>query len=106
MVTGPLRVVLWILGSLGMLWLVLWLVSIAIMDGAVGGWMAGNGMAGGAGMMNGGGMVMDGAFVSMMGAMFAQFVGMIGLAGIFVYLLVDTARGRSGRPRGDEEAEK
>lgn len=106
MVTGPLRAVLWILGSLGMLWLALWLVSTAIMGGAIGGWMAGNGVAGGDGMMDGSGMVMNGAFFPMMGAMFAQFVGMTGLAGIFVYLVVDALRARSGRPRGDEEVEK
>lgn len=101
MVKGPLRTVLWMLGGLGMIWLVLWLLGLS----AMGGMMGEDGMMGGG--MPGGGM-MDGGMTAMMGAMLVQTFGMLGLAGIFVYLVVDTlrGRGRGGRPGPGEEFER
>lgn len=87
MVKGPLRVVLWVLGALGIVWVILWVLALP----AMGGMMGENGMMGG-GM--GGGAMMDGGMMAMMGAMVVQTLGMLGLAGIFVYLVVDTLRGR------------
>lgn len=95
MVTGTLRAVLWFLGSLGVLWL---LLGILLLPGMGQMMMGGSGMMGGGGMMGsdtmpmGGGMMAMGA---MMTLMVVQFVAMLGLAGIFVYLVVDTLRGRS-----------
>lgn len=89
MVTGKLRSVLWILGSLGVAWLILALASLP----AMGRMMAGGGMMRD-GMMNGGTM---GGMMSMMGVMAVQLVAMLGLVGVFVYLLVDVLRNRSAR---------
>lgn len=101
MVTGTLRAVLWFLGSLGVLWL---LLGILLLPGMGQMMMGGGGMMGsdtmpmGGGMMGsetmpmGGGMMAMGA---MMILMVVQFVAMLGLVGIFVYLVVDTLRGRS-----------
>lgn len=89
MVRGPLRTVLWILGTLGAIWVVLWLIGLP----AMGGMMGENGMMGDgvvAGDMTDGGPGM----MAMMGAMAVQALGMLGLAGIFVYLMVDTLSGR------------
>lgn len=89
MVRGPLRTVLWVLGTLGVIWVVLWLVGLPAMGGMMGeNGMTGGGLSGG-GMMNGGTSMM-----AMMGAMAVQVLGMLGLAGIFVYLVVDTLSGR------------
>lgn len=95
MVTGKLRTVLWILGSLGVAWLILGLASLP----AMGRMMAGGGMMedGGMmrdGMMNGG---MMGGMMSMMGVMAVQLVAMLGLVGVFVYLVVGVLRNRSAR---------
>lgn len=98
MVTGPMRVVLWILGTVGILWLILWLVALPAMGGMTGGsGQMGGGMMGGETMggMGGDGMMAGGA-LAMTGAMYLQFTGMLGLAGIFVYLVVDSVRGRPG----------
>lgn len=82
MVKGPLRTVLWVLGAIGVLWVLFWLLALPSMgDMMQGGGMMAGGMGGGLGMM------------SMMGAMTLQFLGMLGLAGIFVYLVVDTLGG-------------
>ncbi len=105
MVSGPLRVVLWILGSVGILWLVLWLIALPGMvdmmgqGGMMGGRM-GDGGAGAGGPMGG---WMDGwmggtGMVAMAGGVLLQLVGMLGLAGIFVYLVIDSLRGRPSRP--------
>lgn len=91
MVTGTLRVVLWILGGVAVVWLVLALAMLPAMGRMMG---EGGMMHGGAtqgGMMDGGMMMGMG---SMMGLMAAQFIGMLGLVGIFVYLVVDTLRSR------------
>lgn len=100
MVTGPMRVVLWILGTLGMLWLILWLVSLLTMGGMMG---AGGPMGGG---MNGGGMgadeMMNGRAMTMMGAMVLQVAGMLGLAGIFVHLVADSVPSHPNGRRGGE----
>jgi uncharacterized membrane protein len=91
MVTGPLRGVLWILGSLAVIWLVLGLAAIPSMSRMMGaGGMTGGGMMDG-GMMQGG---MMGGMMPMMGMMLAQVVAMLGLVGVFVYLAVDTLRRR------------
>ncbi len=86
MVTGTLRVVLWVLGGVAVVWLVLALAMLPAMGRmmGVGGIMHG-------GMMDGGMMMGMG---SMMGMMAAQFVGMMGLVGIFVYLVFDSFRRR------------
>lgn len=106
MVRGPMRVVLWILGTVGMLWLILGLISLPAMGSMMGGSgeMGGGMMGGGTGgeqMMGGDGMMSAGA-MTMMGAMLLQLVGMLGLVGIFVYLVVDSVRGRpSSRLNGE-----
>ncbi|MGH7458148.1 MAG: hypothetical protein ACREKN_03555 [Longimicrobiaceae bacterium] len=101
MVTGPLRVVLWILGGLGVLWLLLGLATIPVM----GRMMANGGMMNG-GMMGDGGMMQDGmmggmtgmgGMMTMMGMMIVQFIAMLGLTGVFVYLVVDSLRNRPSR---------
>lgn len=91
MVTGKLRSVLWILGSLGVAWLILALASLP----AMGRMMGGGGMMNG-GMMNGG-MVGMGGMMSMMATMAVQLIAMLGLVGVFVYLVVDVLRNRSAR---------
>ena len=99
--TGTLRAVLWFLGGLGVLWLLLGIILLPSMGQMM---MGGGGMMGpdtmpmGGGMMGseagpmGGGMMSMGA---MMALMVVQFVAMLGLVGIFVYLVVDSLRGRS-----------
>lgn len=91
MVTGPLRVILWILGSIGALWLFVGLTSLPYMGRMMGydGSMDG-GMMGGEGMLG---------IMSMMGTMALQLIGMLGLVGIFVYLVIDTVRGRRSASR-------
>lgn len=80
MVTGKLRTVLWILGSLATLWLVLGLLSLPAMGG----------------MMQGGGMEMGGMMLMMaMGA--AALIVLLGMVGVFLYLLVDARRSRRAR---------
>lgn len=112
MVSGPLRGVLWILGSLGALWVVLVLATAVGMGGGMGGMggMMGGGMPGGMdtgggpdgpGGMMGGGPMGGGGMVAIWGVMATQTVGTLGLAGVFVYLVVDAARG-DGRPTGPE----
>lgn len=92
MVTGTLRVVLWVLGGVAVAWLVLALAMLP----AMGRMMGEGGMMHG-GMMGGGMMMGMGSMMAMMGMMAAQFVGMLGLAGIFIYLVVDSLRSRRGR---------
>jgi len=94
MVTGPLRVILWILGSIGVLWLIVGLGSLAYMGRMMGDDSPMNGMDGS--MMGGEGML---GMMSMMGTMVFQLIGMLGLVGIFVYLVIDTARRRPSAPR-------
>ncbi len=97
MVSGPLRTVLWVLGALGVLWVLVWLVSIPTMGGMMGGGPGEGGMMGGEGAMTGGRML------PMSGLMVTQTLGMLGLAGIFAYLVVDTLRGRRDGRRDPEE---
>lgn len=89
MVTGPLRVILWILGSIGALWLIVGLTSLPYMGRMMGDDASTDGMDGG--MMGGEGML---GMMSMMGTMALQLIGMLGLVGIFVYLVIDTVRAR------------
>jgi hypothetical protein len=57
----------------------------------------GGGMMGG-GMMDGG--MMGGGMMGMMASMAAQFLAMLGLVGIFIYLIVDSlGKRRSERAR-------
>lgn len=94
MVSGPMRIVLWILGSLGVLWALFWLFAFTAMSTGGGGTMGGEGMmrngAGPEGMM--GEMSMQAG--AMMGGMVTQTLGMLGLIGIFIYLVADTVRNR------------
>ena len=96
MVTGALRLVLWILGSLGVLWLLAGIASLPAMwqmmgeQGLMGGPMMQDGATGG-GMMP----MMGGGMMAMMLAMVAQFLAMVGLVGVFIYLVVDSLRHRS-----------
>lgn len=108
MVRGPLRAVLWALGAVGMAWVIIWAIALGTMGGMMGaGPMGGPGTmgpapAGGAAMspsMGGGAIALAG------GGMLLQLVGMTGLAGIFVYLIVDTLRGRSRSGRRPEAPE-
>lgn len=91
MVTGPLRVIFWILGSIGALWLIVGLTSLPYM-----GRMMGDDGSMDGGMMGGEGML---GMMSMMGTMALQLIGMLGLVGIFVYLVIDTVRGRRSASR-------
>lgn len=89
MVTGTLRAVLWVLGTLA----VVWLVSGLFMLPTMGRMMSEEGMMGG-GMM--GGM---GSMMGMMVTMGAQLLAMLGLVGVFVYLVVDSLRKRPSARR-------
>ena len=75
--TKGLRLTLWILSSLAVLWTVI----------AVVGFLAMGGMMGGCGTMGGGWMV------GMMLATTLTWVVMLGLVGVFVYLIVTARRG-------------
>ena len=87
MVTGPLRAVLWFLGALAVVWLVAGVAMLPAMGRMMEGGMMSEGMMGD-GMMEMGGMM------SMMAAMAAQLLAMIGLLGVFLYLVVDSVRRR------------
>ena len=91
MVTGTLRAVLWILGSLAVAWLVLGLAVLPSMAGMMGegGMMRGGMMEDG---IMGGGMACCGG--GMMGMMALQTIAMLGLVGVFVYLVADALRSR------------
>lgn len=99
MVSGRLRIVLWILGSLGVLWAAFWIYAFTSMSMGGGGMMGGDGMMRGGMMQNGaparemtGGMSMRAG--AMIGGMVTQTLGMLGLIGIFIYLVADTIRNR------------
>lgn len=98
MVTGPLRTVLWILGGLAVIWLIAGLAMLPSMGRMMsgGGGMMDEGMMG-EGMMGGGMMMNMGGMMSMMAMMAAQFLAMLGLVGIFVYLIVDSLRKRRSK---------
>jgi hypothetical protein len=85
-VTSGFRITLWILSSLAVLWSVIALVGSFSMGG----------MMGGRGMM-GGGMMGDSAtmgiwMVGMMMHTALTWVVMLGLVGVFVYLIITTRR--------------
>ena len=100
MVTGTLRVVLWVLGGIAVAWLLACLAMIPAMGRVMGGgMMQGSDMQGGAmggGMMAGMGM---GSMMTMMAMMAAQFLVMLALAGVFAYLVLDSLRARRSRPQ-------
>lgn len=104
MVTGRLRTVLWVLGSLASLWLLLCLAGLVAMS-TTGEMMQGMGMGGMDGPQ-GMGMGTDGPgmgwawMVPMMGAMAGALIALLGLVGIFIYLIVDTLRDRRDRAAG------
>lgn len=107
MVTGILRTVLWVLGGFASLWLLLGLVSLVAMF-ATGGMMQGAGMGmGGMDGPQGTGMGMGGAWgtglawmIAMMGMMASALIALLGLVGVFVYLVVDTRRKRREQTAG------
>lgn len=88
MVTGTLRAVLWFLGGLGVLWALAGVFLLPSMSRM----MRGGGMMGSDTMPMMGGMMGMG---TMMVLMVAQLIAMFGLVGIFIYLLIDSLRGRS-----------
>ncbi len=92
MVTGTLRTVLWILGGLAVVRLLASLAMLPAMSRMMSGGMMQDGSMHG-GMMDGGIMGRMG-MGGMMGMMAAQWIAMLGLAGVFVYLIVDSARRR------------
>lgn len=109
MVTGKLRTVLWGLGGLASLWLLLGLVCLVALL-ATGGMMQGTGMGMG-GMEGTQGTEMDvgmdgpqgmglGWMITMMGMMAAALIALLGLVGVFVYLVVDTLRKRRDQAAG------
>jgi len=83
--TRGLRATLWILSSLAVLWTIIALVGLATMGH---GGMMGGGVMGESGMMRGGWMG------GMMLHMTLTWVVMLGLVGVFVYLLVSVRRER------------
>lgn len=93
MVSGPMRTILWALGAVGMAWVIVWLIAL----GTMGSMMWGPGMMGGGrpGVGTASGAMVGGATALAGGGTLLQLVGMVGLAGIFVYLVVDTLRDRS-----------
>ena len=93
MVTGPLRTVLWILGGLAIVWAVAVLAMLPSMARRMEGGMMGGGMMQG-GTMGEGMMMGMGGMMSMMATVAAQFLAMLGLLGVFVYLIVDSVRRR------------
>lgn len=102
MVTGPLRGVLWVLGGLAAVWLLFSLLSLPLMGRMMGGGMMSGETADG-GTMAGGmmGPGMGSGMMSMMPMMVSMGVGvlaLLGLVGVFVYLIVDSSRRRSGPP--------
>lgn len=98
MVSGRMRTVLWILGGLGVLWALFWVFAFASMGMGDGGMMGGG--------MGDGGMMQDGPApeemvgemgspaIAMIGGMVAQTLGMLGLVGVFIYLVIDSVRKR------------
>lgn len=106
--TKGLRLTLWILSSLAVLWTVIALVGFVAMGGMMMGGcgMMGSGMMrdstmmggmmGDSGLMGGmhqGGMMGGGWMVGMMLATTLTWVVMLGLVGVFVYLIVTARRG-------------
>jgi uncharacterized membrane protein len=98
MATGTLRAVLWFLGSLGALWLLLGIFLLPSM-----GRMMGGGGTGSERMMGSDMMPMMGGMMgmgTMMILMVVQLIAMLGLVGIFIYLVVDSLRRRSSTTAG------
>jgi uncharacterized membrane protein len=85
-----LRTALWVLSSLAVFWTIIALIGLAVMGATMsGGMMRPGGMGG---MMNGtmgGGMMMG-----MMFHMALTWIVMIGLVGVFIYLVVTARRAR------------
>ncbi len=95
-----LRTTLWILSSLAVLWTVLALIGLFRMGGMMGGGMMGGGMMGGGmmgdsgmmGGMRGGGMMGGGWMAGMVLHMTLTWLVMLGLTGVFIYLVVTAKR--------------
>ena len=79
MVTGPLRGFLWVLGPLGVVWLLLGLTMVPAMGGMMDGGMMRDGMMGGG--TAGGGMPAMPGMAPMMGLMVVQLAAMLGPRG-------------------------
>ncbi len=101
--TKGLRIALWILSSLAVLWTLVALAGFFTMGGMMGrcGMMGGRRVGG---AMMGGGMMGDSAtmgmwMVGMMLHMTLTWVVMLGLVGVFAYLV--TSSRRSGRVPGE-----
>ncbi|MGH7510009.1 MAG: hypothetical protein ACREA0_02980 [bacterium] len=86
--TKGLRITLWILSSLAVLWTIISLVGMLSMVGMMGGSSAMIYRHGG--MMGGMGGMMMGAMVHLG----LTWIVMLGLDGVFIYLLVTRARAR------------
>jgi hypothetical protein len=93
-VAGFLRGVLWLLGGIAVLWLVLGLAMLPAMGRMMDGGMMQGGMMGPGMMQRGmdGGMICCGG--GMMGIMALQTIAMLGLVGVFIYLVIDSIRRR------------
>ena len=92
--TRPLRTFLWVLGGLGVAWLVLGLTMLPAMGGMMDGGMIDGGMMGGEAA--GSSMNSMSGMGRMMALMLIQFLAMLGLVVLFVYLVVDSLRRRRG----------
>lgn len=79
---------LWGLGALAAVWLIVGIMMLPTMGRMMGDGMMGGMMQGGAGQ----GMMCCGG--AMMGIMALQVIAMLGLVGVFVYLIIDSLRGR------------
>lgn len=90
--TAPLRTFLWVLGGLGVTWLVLGLTMLPAMGGMMDGGMMDGGMMGGE--ATGSTMTSMPGTGRMMALMLIQLLAMLGLVGLFVYLVVDSLRRR------------
>lgn len=93
MVTGPLRIVLWILGGLALVWALLGLAMLPTMGAMMGDGMMQDGMMQGGGMADGM-QCCAGGMMGMMGMMAIVTIDMLGLVGIFIYLVIDSLRRR------------
>jgi uncharacterized membrane protein len=97
--TKGLRTTLWVLSSLAVLWTVTALIVVADMDAMMGGMMRPGSTGGNMNDLMGGGMMMG-----MMLHMALTGIVMIGLVGVFIYLIVTAKRAGRGEPqskRGD-----
>lgn len=91
MVTGPLRGLLWVLGSLGVVWLLLGLTMVPAMTGMMASQMMRDGMMGGG--TGADGMPAMPGMAPMMALMVVQLAAMLGLGALQL-----PGRGRAPAP--------